>query len=185
LIRTWRAIAVAGALAAAACTATAAADSFTPVRMQIAVTPVARLHAPLKLTVHVSADPSVLDDRDGPLRMHVVLASECGGTFAYTPGVVLVNKVLSPQPTTGRAYSAVVSGSGKPNAYGVQTVCAYLDDNYETFATDTSDQVNVSQSCTAAASHYDKVRRTKRHHKKKVAAAQRAARRACGPGVPL
>ncbi|HTX32611.1 MAG TPA: hypothetical protein VMD09_14610 [Solirubrobacteraceae bacterium] len=184
MIRSWRAIAVAGAVAVAVPAATAGADSFTPVRLQITVTPVARLHAPLSLTVHVSADPSVLDDRDGPMRMHVVLAGECGGTFAYTQGVVLVNKVLNPQPTTGRAYSAVVRGSGRPNAYGVQTVCAYLDDNYETFATDTSNQVNVSQACTTAASRYDKVRR-KRGHKRAKAAAKRAARRACGPGVPL
>lgn len=163
----------------------AGADSFTPVRLQITVVPVARLHKALKITVHVSADPSVLDDRDGPMRMHVTLAQECGGSFAHTPGVVLINKQLSPQPTTGRAYAAVVQGSGKPNTYGVQTACAYLDDDYETFATDTSNQVNVSQACTAAAAGYDRDRKARRRNKAKIAAAERTARRACGPGVPL
>jgi hypothetical protein len=185
LIRAGRTVAAAVAVAASLPAAVAGADSFTPVRLQITVTPIARLHAPLTVSVHASADPGVLDDRYGPMRMHVVLAGECGGTFAHTPGVVLLNKVLSPQPTTGRAYSAVVKGSGKPNAYGTQTVCAWLDDNYETFATDDSHQVDVSPACTAAAARYDKLRRKRRHNKRKLAADQRAARRACGPGVPL
>jgi hypothetical protein len=168
--------------------AVAGADSFTPVRLQISIAPVARLHSPLAITVHVSSDPGVLDDHTGPIRIQVKLAQACGGTYAYTPGVVLLDKQLSPQPATGHAYSAVASGSGKPNAYGVQTVCVFLNDSYETFATDTSNQVNVSQACTVAAARYDKDRKTK-HPKKakkaKTAADKRAARSACGPGVPL
>jgi hypothetical protein len=185
LSRVGRGLTVAVVLAACMPAALAGADSFTPVRLQITIAPVARLHKALAITVHVSADASVLDDRDGPMRMHVTLAQECGGTFAHTPGVVLIDKELSPQPTTGRAYSAVVQGSGKPNAYGVQTVCAYLDDDYETFATDTSEQVDVSKACTTEAASYDKDRRARHHSRAKVAAAKRAARRACGPGVPL
>src|SRR5207302_3852623 len=110
------------ALAAAIPSGLAAADSFAPVRMTIGVAPVARLHRPLAVTVRVSADPGVLDTRTAPLRVRVKLAAECGGAFQYTDGVVLLDKRLSPQPTTGRAYSAVARGSGKPKAYGSEVV---------------------------------------------------------------
>ena len=62
-----------------------------------------------------------------PIRIQVKLAPECGGTYQYTAGPVLLDKQLSPQPATGHAYSAVARGSGKPSAYGVQTVCAWLE----------------------------------------------------------
>jgi hypothetical protein len=182
-------------LAGALPTGLAGADSFTPVRLTITTTPIARRHAPLALTVRVSADPGALDTRSGPLWIHVKLAAECGGTFTDTPGVVLLDKRLSPQPTTGHAYSALARGSGKPNSYGVQTVCTWLDDQGDnrTFASDQSTQVNVSAACTRAAARYDAVRHqrrkpgaaARRRRQRALAAARRAARRACGPGVPL
>ena len=49
----------------------AGADSFTPVELDISVAPVARLHAPLAITVGVTSDPGVLDGSEGPLRMEV------------------------------------------------------------------------------------------------------------------
>jgi hypothetical protein len=125
----------------------------------------------------------------------VKLASECGGTYQYTSGAVLLDKPLSPQPSTGRAYSAVARGAGKPLAYGVQTVCAWLDEEGDnrTFASDQSLQVNVSPSCTHAAARYDSLRRSRprpgaaagRRRQRALAAAQRSARKVCGPGVPL
>jgi hypothetical protein len=162
----------------------AGADSSAPVRLTIMLAPVARLHRPLSIAVHVSADAGALDNRNGPIRIQVKLARECGGTYQYTPGVVLLNKQLSPQPSTGRAYSAVARGSGRPTAYGAQTVCAFLDDDYEKWQDDTTDppQVDVSRSCTLAAARYDAAHR---HRRKQAAADRRAARRACGPGVPL
>jgi hypothetical protein len=176
-------------LACALPAALASADSFTPVRLGIAVTPVARLHKPLAITVHVSADAGALDSHSGPVRIQVKLAQECGGSYQYTPGVVLLDQQLSPQPATGRAYSAVAHGSGRPASYGAQTVCAFLDDNYEKLADDTTyaPQVTVSKACTVAAARYDAARRARnaRRNKSKVAAARRAARRACGPGVTL
>jgi hypothetical protein len=188
-----RAATLAAFLAAALPASLAGADSFTPVRLTITVTPIARLHAPLAVTVRVSADPGALDTRSGPLRVHVKLASECSGTYQYTSGPVLLDKPLSPQPSTGRAYSAVARGAGKPLAYGVQTVCTWLDDDNRMFESDQSVQVNVSAACTHAASHYDAIRRqrampgaaAKRRRRRALAAAQRSARRACGPGVPL
>jgi hypothetical protein len=164
----------------------ATADSFTPVRLQISVASVARAHHPLQISVAVSADASALDSRTGSLRVRVKLASECGGTYQYTSGPVLLDKRLSPQPTTSRAYSATVRGHGSPTAYGQLTVCTWLEqegDNRD-FASDQSVQVNVSRTCTVAAARYDAARR---HHRPRpiLAADRRRARRACGPGAPL
>ena len=171
---------------AAVCCAAAGADSFTPVRLAITIAPVARLHQPLKVSVDVSADPSVLDDATGPLRIRVKLAGECGGTFSTTPGVTLLDRQLRPQPATGRPYDANASGSGKPTRYGSQTVCAFVEESGDNrmFADDTSNQVDVSRKCTSAAATYDAARR-RRARASTLKAARRAARRACGPGVPL
>ena len=173
-------------LAAAIPAAAASADSFTPVRLTIDATPVARLHQPFRVTVHISADPGALPSQT---RVRVKLATECGGTFQYTEGVVLVDKLLSPQPAFGHAYSGAVHGSGKPTAYGSYVVCTYVEEQGDNrmFANDTSVQTNVSRSCTTAASRYDALRRSRsaRRHKSQILAARRAARRACGPGVPL
>lgn len=189
-----RATALGVAVLAALTASLASADSFTPVRLQTTIAPVSRLHAPLAITVHVSADAGALDDRDGPLRVQVKLASECGGTYQYTPGTVLLNKQLSPQPATGHAYSAVAHGSGRPTAYGLRTVCVWLNDSdARTWASDQSLQVDVSAACTRAASRYDAARRRRRprtspaRHRlaRTIAADRRSALKACGPGVPL
>jgi hypothetical protein len=174
------------AIAAAIPVGVAVADSFTPVRLDIGVAPVARLHRPLAVTVHVTADPGMLDDRTGPLRIEVKLANECGGDFEYTDGVVLLNKLLSPQPATGHAYSVVAHGSGRPTTYGSKVVCTYLEEEGDNrmFANDESLTTNVSKACTAAAARYDRLRRARSHHAR-LEAAHRVARHACGAGVPL
>jgi hypothetical protein len=156
----------------------AAADSFTPVRLAMHVAPIARLHKQLKVSVGVSADPSVLDTRAAPLRIEVKLATECGGSFETTAGATVLNKVLSPQPAVGQAYSGRARGSGRPGAYGVKIACVYLEEEGDNrvFASDQSTQVNVSKRCTVAAARYDRHR---------ARARRRAARKACGPGVPL
>ena len=43
-------------------------------RLAINIAPVARLHQPLKVSVDVSADPSVLDNATGQVRIRVKLA---------------------------------------------------------------------------------------------------------------
>ena len=188
----------------------AAADSFTPVRMAISLAPVARLHVRLAASVAVSADPGVLDSHDGPLRVAVKLAPECGATFETTRGLALLDRPLSPQPTAGRAYSASAAGSGRPRRYGVQTVCVFLEDSGSdrVYANDESGQVDVSPSCTAAGRRYDAAHRAlararrQLHHsrpgtgrrrlQRTVTARARTLRRdrrrgtaACGRGVPL
>jgi hypothetical protein len=160
----------------------------------------------------VSADPGALDTATAPLRIRAKLAGECGGTFDSTPGPVLIDQRLNPQPATGHAYQATARGAGKPTAYGVRTVCAFLEaegDNRQ-FANDTADPplVDVSKPCTLAARRYHRDRaalarakRQLRHAKQRARRAQlkkvvarrmrtvardrRAARSACGPGVAL
>lgn len=161
------------------------ADTFTPVRLQISVTPVVRAHKPMRIAVTVSADPGALA-RTAPLRVQVKLASECGGTYQYTTGPVLLDKRLSPQPSAIHAYSATVRGSGRPNAYGQFTVCTWLTEEGDdrVFASDQSIQVSVSRACTAAAARYDAARSAHRR-RSVISADHRAARKACGPGVAL
>jgi hypothetical protein len=208
------ALAALAALAALslALTASAGADSFTPVRLDITIAPVARLHVPLPITVKVSADSGVLDTATSPLRMRAKLAAECGGSFSTTSGVVLLDQVLSPQPSTGHAYQATAKGSGRPTAYGNRVVCAYLEEQGDgrMYANDTDNPptVTVAPKCTQAASRYDsaaaslaRARRQLSHAKTKqarkgartlvakraktAAADRRSARAACGPGVTL
>jgi hypothetical protein len=188
----------------------AAADSFTPVRLAITIAPVARRLAPLSVTVRVAADPGVLDGSAGPVRIGVKLAHECGGAFQTTPGTTLLNAALRPQPATGKAYTATAHGSGRPGTYGTQTVCVYLEDTQvgRVYANDESDQVNVSRSCTAAAAGYDSAVKAlvaaqrRLHHTRRQATRRRVGRTisadrlavtrerrrghtACGSGVRL
>jgi hypothetical protein len=206
-----RRLLAAGTLIALGTASLAGADSITPVQLTVGIAPVARLHRPLELTVSVQADPSVLDTRTAPLRIRAKLATECGGVFADTPGTVLLDKRLSPQPAYGKAYTGTATARGKPSAYGVQSVCVYLEEEGDDrqFATDTSWQVDVSRACTVRAVRYDRsvhaLARARRHRRavahrprelaralhavararRTVAKDRRAARRACGPGVPL
>jgi hypothetical protein len=188
-VRRRRRRALTAALVALAVTLTAglaSADSFTPVRLTVAIAPVARRHVPVTIKVRVSADAGVLDLATAPLRLRVKLASECGGTFSSTLGTRLIDRRLNPQPHTGKPYSVTVSGSGKPTTFGVMTACAYLEEEGDNrmFASDTSYQVNVSRPCTTAAAHYDGARR-RRKPANTLKALRRTAARACGPGVTL
>lgn len=190
----------------------AGADSFNPVTLTVSTAPVARLAKPLAITVNVGADSGALDSATAPVRVRARLAGECGGTFDTTPGPVLLDAELNPQPATGHPYHASARGSGTPTAYGTQTVCVFLEEEGDNrqFANDTIDppQVDVSRPCTLAAGRYDRDRgalarakRQLRHAKRRarrarlkkvvarrtktVARDRRAARTACGPGVPL
>jgi hypothetical protein len=190
----------------------AGADSFNPVRIAITIAPVARLAQPLAITVTVSADAGALDTATAPLRIRAKLADECGGTFDTTPGPMLIDSELNPQPATGQPYRATAHGAGSPTAYGHKTVCAFLEEEGDDrqFANDTVDppMVDVSKPCTLAAARYDaavkslaRAKRQLRHAKRRanrarlkklvakrsktVARDRRAARSACGPGVPL
>jgi hypothetical protein len=190
-------------LGVAVCTSASAgavaalADSFTPVQLGITIANTARLNQPLRVTVAISADSGALDTAPGPLSIGVKLAPECGGSYATTMGTVLLNRRLSPQPATGKAYAATATGSGIPRSYGVQTVCTYLTEpgDARQFATSQAFQVDVSQACTVAAARYDaalrSLRTARRRHRGVARAAaltatrHRAAFGQCGLGVPL
>jgi hypothetical protein len=186
----------AGAVALPA-TRSAAADSYEPIVLATRIAPVARLQRPLPIAVTVSADRGALDDRSAPLRIEVKLAEECGGAYQDTPGVTLLDRQLRPEPQTGRAYRASFHGAGRPQAYGAQTVCEWLEEEGDNrlFASDQSLQVDVSRACTSRAARYDAARRAlaraqRRHRavpraRRAAGAARRAARRACGAGVAL
>jgi hypothetical protein len=160
------------------------ADSFQPVTLSVQVGSVARLGIPLRVSVRVTADAGALDDRSGPIRARVKLApGECGGYFESTTGRVLLDRALTPQPAIGEPYSGTATGTGRPVAYGLHTVCVYVTDDQRQFATDTTDyQVDVSRRCTRAAATYDRARRA---HNRAAAADRRRARGACGAGVRL
>lgn len=122
------------------------AGSFTPITLSPAVAGTARLHAKLPITVRVTAQPGVLNNHDGPLRLEVKLAPECGGTFQTTPGTVLLNQSLSPEPSSGLAYSTTLrANSGRPGQPGVQTLCEFLEDSGigRVYASDQSVTVDV------------------------------------------
>ena len=194
------------------CAALAGADSFNPVRLAITIAPVARLAKPLSITVNVSADAGALDTATAPLRIRAKLAGECGGTFDTTPGPVLIDAELNPQPATGQPYQATARSAGRPAGYGQRTVCAFLEEEGDNrqFANDTTDppMVDVSKRCTVAANRYDaarkalaNARRQLRHARRRANRARlkklvakrsktasrdrRSARAACGAGVPL
>lgn len=127
--------------------ALAAADSFTPVRLVVTVASTVKRHQPLAIKVVVSADKGALDPATAPLWLRVKLAGECGGTFAGTPGVKVLDLRLRPQPRRGRPYAITVKGSVKPVRAGRMTVCAYLQEQGDNrmFADDTSARVRVGR----------------------------------------
>jgi hypothetical protein len=203
---------LAAAVAVACSGVPAMADSFNPVRLDVKVTSVARRHVKTPITVTVNADPSVLDNATAPLRVRAKLAGECGASFSTTPGDVLIDQRLDPQPSTGHAYHVTAHGAGRPSAYGTYTVCAYLEEEGDNrmFANDTASPpvVTVSRACTTQAARYDRARsaltraqrQLRRAHGKAIRARarrtvaartkvvksdRRRARRACGPGVAL
>ena len=72
-------------------------------QLAIKIAPTARLAKPLAINVTVTADPGARDSTTAPLRIRARLAGECGGTFDTTPGPVLIDQQLNPQPATGKA----------------------------------------------------------------------------------
>src|SRR5205807_7302223 len=109
--------------------------------------------------------------------------TECGGDYATTSGIVLLDRALKPQPDPGEAYSARVAGQGRPTSYGNQILCIYLMDDYKQFDTDTDRTVDVSRACTSTAAAYDRDLRA--HRRAAAARDRRRARKACGKGVAL
>ncbi len=140
-----RVAALLAAIAAFAGGAFASADSFTPVRLAVTVASKIKRHQPLAIQVNVSADKGALDPASAPLWLRVKLAGECGGTFAGTPGIKVLDRRLKPQPRRGRPYAVTIKGSVRPERAGRMTVCVYLAEQGDdrVFADDTSARVKV------------------------------------------
>jgi hypothetical protein len=166
-------------LALALAAAPALADSFTPVVLTIDVPATAEQGVALPVSVTVSADAGVLDTSEGPMRIGVRLApGDCGGDFETTPGTTLLDAQLSPQPATGKAYTATAKGTGKPTAVGEQTVCVFLEDAdvHRVYANDESRTVDVkrvSAACVARARAYTAAVRALARATRKLAADER------------
>ncbi|HWI72106.1 MAG TPA: hypothetical protein VNT55_09135 [Baekduia sp.] len=143
----------AAALALLALTAPASfarADDIDPVRLTVTAPPAARVGAPISVGVTVAADAGALDLRAGTLRVGVRLAPICGGSFATTADTATaIDAPLSPQPTTGAAFSATIRGSTTVAKTGDVSVCTYLlDDDGRQWATDTDSLVEVNTTGT-------------------------------------
>ncbi len=150
---------------------------------------VARAHN-FSVTVKVTADAGALDIAPQPLRLHVLLASECGGSFAGTTGTKVMDRPL-PAPVAGSAYSYTAKGrSALPNI-GTRIVCVFVSDADERqYATSTGDStVAATKSCTKQTKKLAKTRRAfkgahgDRRHRlaKKLHDVKRAQKRACTP----
>jgi hypothetical protein len=166
------------AVAALALPALAAAQD-EPVELSVTAPPVVAAHAPIKVSVRVSAEPGALDIAAMPLRLRVALAPECGGSYAGTTGSIALYDDI-PAPASGSPYAFTARGHTKVADYGRETVCAFLEDTEERqFATSTEATVDVSKPCTLAIKRLAKLRRqTKRASGDRRRDLKRAARRA-------
>jgi hypothetical protein len=183
----------------------ARADGGEPVRLGVDVPGVVASAFPFRVSVHVTADPGALDIRTAPLRVRVRAASECGGSFDSTPGPVLVDQPLRPDPTTGSAYDGTVSGSALLHTFGDFTACTYLEQQGDgrLFAFEDSTGFSVTHPCTtftrrasvagkrlkrtrkamrrAHGTHRQALARRAAKQRAKLKKAQTGRRRACSP----
>lgn len=128
----------------------ARADGGEPVRLGVDVPAVVASASPFGVSVHVTADPGALDIRTAPLRVRVKAATECDGSFDTTPGPVLVDQPLRPDPTTGSAYDGTISSSALIHTFGDFTACTYLEQQGDgrLFAFEDSAGFSVTHPCT-------------------------------------
>jgi hypothetical protein len=191
-------------LIAAATAGSVSADQLEPVRLAVAAPSLASRDRPVSVSVTVDADPGAFAMTAQDLRLRVRLASgECASTFAGTTGPVLLDRDIGAVPTSVAAFHATLTGAGRATAYGIQTVCAFLEEQGDNrlYAADNSATIDVSRPCTLAGRvrgvrarlvlkyrrallHARGGRRTQlsrrlRRGRRALAAAQRAERSAC------
>jgi hypothetical protein len=145
---------IAGVTAVTAVTAASvSADPLDPVRLSVAAPAIASLDRPVAVSVTVDADAGAFAQTAQDLRLRVRLApGECASTFAGTSGPVLLDRDIGAVPTSVAAFHGVFAGSGRATAYGIQTVCAFLEEQGDNrlYAADNSMAVDVSRVCTTA-----------------------------------
>ena len=153
-------------------TAAAARASDEPVTLSVSTPAVVASSVGFPVRVTVSSDPGALAGATAPLRVRVRAATECGGSFDSTPGVVLLDQPLGP---SGR-----VAGSGMTHTFGTFTACAYLEQQGDDrlFAFDDSTSFAVTHPCTTFARRVVATKRSLRKVRKALRHAHGAHRAA-------
>ncbi len=175
--RLW-AVALCAGVAAGTGVALAAADGtfssatpdshFNPVVLSTTIANPLHVGTKVSIKVVVAAAAGVLDlrsatvgviSKQSELRVEVKLAPKCGGEFAYTSGLTLVNRLLAPQPAAGRSYTGTVTNdSATPTSTGTDLVCVWLVDQEQqiqrTFASDQSQSVVVQNALAKKRGSY-------------------------------
>lgn len=144
---------IASAAAAGAVPGSVSADQLEPVRLTVAAPGIVSRDRPVALSVTVDADPGAFAQTAQNLRLRVRLtAGICASTFAGTSGPVLLDRDIGAVPTSVAAFHATLSGAGRAAAYGLQTVCAFLEEQGDNrlYAADSSAAIDVSRPCTLA-----------------------------------
>jgi hypothetical protein len=156
------------------------ADQLDPVRLSVAAPAIASLDRPVAVSVTVDADAGAFAQTAQDLRLRVRLApGECASTFAGTSGPVLLDRDIGAVPTSVAAFHAVLTGAGRATAYGVQTVCAFLEEQGDNrlYAADNSMAVDVSRACTTAGRVRALDARLVRRYRRALAHARGSSRR--------
>jgi hypothetical protein len=157
---------------AALVTASAASAQGEAVRLTITAAPVVARDVRVGVRVAVDADPGAMNTADGPVRLRVKFAPECGSTFRSTPGPVVIDQRLPAPGAASAPYSASLRGEGVVAAFGSYTVCAFVEGEGDDrlYGADTETQFQATQACTTAT----------RRHTHVVTALRRAVRTHAG-----
>jgi len=121
------------------------------VRIGVQAPALVAAHGVFPINFTVNADAGALDVRQAPVRLRVRFAPGCGAFFDATPGPILLDRVLDPQPSPGRAYAISVGTRDALMTPGSYTVCAYLEQfgDDRVFAEDTDSQITVTAAAVA------------------------------------
>jgi hypothetical protein len=164
---------------------TAGAALLEPVTITASAPETATAGTPFKLEVAVEAEPGQLAIAAQPLKVRVKLASECGGSFAGTPGPTALEQTL-PAPAGSAPYKQTVSGSVTVPGAGTDAVCAFLEDAQERqFATDTEAEITVvsagaARQCTAATKQLTVAKRKLKRLEHRIKKVKRTLHKAHG-----
>jgi hypothetical protein len=136
--------------------ALAAGSPLEPVRVTVSAPARVAIDPPIAVHVTVDADREAFAQTTHPVRVRVRLAGECASTFASTPGPVLLDRRLSLVPTSSAPHRETLQGSGRAHTYGVQTLCAFVEEEGDDrlYGAQDSSQVDVSLPCTIASRHH-------------------------------
>ncbi len=153
---------VAALLAATALLSVLAANvgaSVDPVRLALTTPAKVALRTHFTVGVRISADVGAFDIAAQPLRLHVLLEPECGGSFEGSTGPKVIDRPL-PAPTAGKAYTFTARARSALRHFSPQTLCVFVTDaEQRQFGTSTEVTVAATRSCTRSTRRLTGVRR--------------------------